>query len=320
MIRDQNGDRQPVGTAPQGGAGESLDLGLHIAVDGQRQAGRVGVVAHHPIAEVRRKRGERQTLTRAGIALRGTGGIVADHPVAGHAGQHAVPRGDGGKGRAVGASRLGRLRQCDQQGGLGRSQTQRLLAEVGQGRGAQPFEVAAHGREVKVEPQHPRLAQPPFQRKRQPDLTQLARPCPGATVFQQARGLHGQGRAARDDASGPQGLPRGAQHRTRIDAGMGVEPLVLIGFQHREVERIDRLRRQGQPPAPVVHGIGPQQGAIAVAHLCRGLQHQRRHLGRVNPDVDAVPRQRRAPEAQRQGDQPAGHSLTVTRPAAVRAR
>ena len=45
----------------------------------------------------------------------------------------------------------GRLRQCDQQRGLGEGEALRLLAEVGQGRGAHALEIAAVGREREVE-------------------------------------------------------------------------------------------------------------------------------------------------------------------------
>ena len=58
----------------------------------------------------------------------------------------------------------------------------------------------------------------------------------------QARDLHGEGRAARDDAAAADELPGGAQQRQRIDAVMGAEALVLIGEQHVEEARVDIAR------------------------------------------------------------------------------
>ena len=61
--------------------------------------------------------------------------------------------------------------------------------------------------------------------------------------LEQARDLHGDGRAAGDDVAGGHELPRGARERHRIDAVMLVEALVLIGEQQFEEARIDVLRR-----------------------------------------------------------------------------
>ena len=59
--------------------------------------------------------------------------------------------------------------------------------------------------------------------------------------FEQARDLHGQGRAAGDDAAIQQHLAGGAQHAERVDAVMLVEALVLEGLEHGEIARIDIL-------------------------------------------------------------------------------
>ena len=45
---------------------------------------------------------------------------------------------------------------------------------------------------------------------------------------------------------------------------MLVEPLVLIGDQHLEEERIDVAERHRQPPAAVGGGEGPEQLAVAI--------------------------------------------------------
>ena len=62
----------------------------------------------------------------------------------------------------------------------------------------------------------------------------------------------------------PEPLPRRAQERARVDAAMLVEAPVLVGDQHRDIARIDVVRRRRQPPAPVGQGEGAQQPAVAV--------------------------------------------------------
>ncbi len=77
-------------------------------------------------------------------------------------------------------------------------------------------------------------------------------------AFDQPRDLHGERRAARDDvAAGEHELARGAQHALPVDAGMGLEMLVLVGDQHLE-EMADRPGRcvtgSRQMPSAVVKG------------------------------------------------------------------
>ena len=83
---------------------------------------------------------------------------------------------------------------------------------------------------------------------------------------QQARHLHGERRAARDDAAVPNEQPAGAPDGQRIDAVMAAEALVLEGDQHGEVARVDILDLDRQAPAAVGRGVGAQQPVVAVEH------------------------------------------------------
>ena len=88
-----------------------------------------------------------------------------------------------------------------------------------------------------------------------------------APRLQQPRHLHGDGRAAGDDVAARDELKRGARQRQRIDAGMRIEALVLVGEQQLQIRRIDiGLGVDRQPPAAVGRRIGAQQLAVAVDH------------------------------------------------------
>ncbi len=64
------------------------------------------------------------------------------------------------------------------------------------------------------------------------------------------RHLHGQRRAARQDAPVGEKLSAGAQQGQRIGAGMRAEPLVLISDEQFEIARIDAVGARRQAPAP----------------------------------------------------------------------
>ncbi len=61
-----------------------------------------------------------------------------------------------------------------------------------------------------------------------------------------------------------QPLRPGANERAKVDAVVLVKPAVLIGDEHRDVARIDVMRRRRQPPAPVGQSERPEQPAVAI--------------------------------------------------------
>ena len=132
----------------------------------------------------------------------------------------------------------------DQKRRLGRRQTGRLLAEIGEAGGAHAFEIAAERRQRHVDRQHVVLAQALLQAQRLGDLDEFRRQRP-RPPFEQADRLHRQGRGAGDDAAVCHELADGAQHRGRIDAGMGVEP----SYPRRRRASVGKADRRDRPPS-----------------------------------------------------------------------
>ena len=131
------------------------------------------------------------------------GGLVGvEHAGSGGARQHPVARGPRRLRGAVRPPRLGRLRQRDEQRGLGRGQAARLLAEPGEARGAHPLEVAAD--RARASGRAPRIASL-SSRRSSASATRICRSLPrsvaGRALLEEARDLHRQRRAAGDDAA-----------------------------------------------------------------------------------------------------------------------
>ena len=221
------------------------------------------------------------------------------------AGQHAVAGGAGGRRVAVGAAGFRRLRQRDEERRLGRSQAARLLAEPGEGSGADALEVAAVGGERQVELEDRVLVEPALQRQRHADLAELAPDGAGRAVLEQARDLHGQRRAARHDVAGGEGLRGGAGEGQRVDAGVAAEAAVLEGGELGEVARVDGVERDRQPPAAVGDRVGVEKGAAAVEDDGRGRRVERRQQCCGDP---AVERQPEANEGEGSGEERGSHA------------
>jgi len=185
---------------------------------------------------------------------------ILDHPC-----QHAIARGMRSLRITVEPAAFRRLRQRDQQCGFGKRQPLRLLAEIGDGGGADTFEVAAERRQRQIQIEDFVLAQLPLELNRAHHLAQLCIHRALAPRLDQPRQLHRDGRAARDDVAARDELQRRAPQRQWIDAAMRPEPAVFICQQQLEISGVDRgLRIDRQAPASVGHGIGAQQLAVAV--------------------------------------------------------
>src|SRR5260370_406988 len=103
------------------------------------------------------------------------------------------------------------------------------------------------------------------------DLPQLGGQRALPARLDQSRDLHGQRRTAGHDVAANQPLPGRAHKRARVDAAMLIEPPVLIGDKHRQIARIDVMRRRRQAPAPVRQGEGPEQPSLAIDDDGRAL-------------------------------------------------
>ena len=256
-------------------------------------------------------------------ALTPCGGSGIGVEQAGHfaARQHPIPRGNRSREMPIRAARFWRLGQRDKQRRLGRRQASGRFREPHQTGRADAFDIAPKRRVDQVKVQDFPLGQPPFKGQCQTHLPDLTAPFARRTVLNQPRRLHGQGRGTGHNPPRAQGLPRRTQHRTGINAIMGVEPAILIGDQQVEIGRIDILNPRPHAPASVVHRIGTQQLAMAVAHLNRQFGAQVRHRRRIDPSVEPVPRHGQRPQRANKDDQGVtAHHCTVTRPASVHAR
>ena len=91
----------------------------------------------------------------------------------------------------------------------------------------------------------------------------------------QPRHLHRHGRTARNDMAMACPLQRGAPKAQNINARMRVKTMVLISNEHREETRIDIVRRDGKPPAPIRRREGPQKAAVAIDGDRRALARAR---------------------------------------------
>ena len=183
-----------------------------------------------------------------------------------HAVEHAVACAHGRGMEAVRPAELGRLRQRHEECGLAERQPLRLLAEIRERGCPDAFEISAVRRERQIEAEDLVLAQLALEldgAHRLPELDIERALCPR---LEQARDLHGDGRAARHDLPMCDELQRGAAEGERIDARMLEEALVLIGEQHVEITRIDLIAGGGEPPAALARHIGAEQFAVAVDH------------------------------------------------------
>ncbi len=208
-----------------------------------------------------------------------------------------------------------RLRQRHQQRRFAERQPPRLLAEIGERGCPHPFEIAAIGRERQIKPEDLVLAERPFELQCPnclPDLGIDRTPLPR---FEQPGDLHGERRAARDDAAVGDELVRGPHHGQGIDASMDKEALVLIGEQRFEKAGIDLLARRRQPPAAFAGEIGPEQLAVAVEHDFRHFEvaAERRRSKRLEHADHAAGDCRHDPHRADRRERPRGVSTCAAR-------
>ena len=222
----------------------------------------------------RMRRDERHRLARRRhVLLLGVRDLsVAEQPLAGDAVEHPVARQPRAVREAIWAAIFRRLRQSDQQRRLAKRQPAWFLAEISERCGADAFKIAAIRRERQIKAEHLVLGERPFELQRAYRLPDLGVERAVLTRLEQPRDLHGEGRAARDDAAMRDELVGRAHEGERIDAVMSEEALVLIGEQRLEEERVDLLARRRQPPAAFAGEIGPEQLAVAIEHERRDFE------------------------------------------------
>ncbi|MNT07521.1 hypothetical protein D3C72_1422300 [compost metagenome] len=171
---------------------------------------------------------------------------------------------------AVRAQTAGGLRQYRQQCGFGMRKLRGRFAQIGPAGRFHAFDGATVGRALQIQRKDLALGQVHFQLHRTQHLLQLA---PGGACMriQNARDLHGQGRATGDDAATAQQLPAGTQDRQRIDARMLPEPAILVGQQRLQVQRRDAVDRRRIAPHALGVGERTQRTAVSGNHQRAGI-------------------------------------------------
>ncbi len=255
---------------------EALERRLPAGVDGQAMHAIRRSLAHGRLRDMGRQHREGPARRRHRLAGGMKSLALGDHTSARRDGEHAVAATHRTFGEAVGPPHLRRLRQGDQCRGFRMGEPARVLAEIGEARGANALDVAAEGGERKVKREDLVLGEAPLQLDGARRLPELGAERPLVARLDQPCHLHRDRRTARDDAAVAQRLADGPHHRQRIDAMMRAEAPVLEGEQHLDIARIDILDRRRHAPAPVRHGEGAQELAVAVEHDGGALRRRRK--------------------------------------------
>ena len=202
--------------------------------------------AGEPGSEVWRLHRHREPTVRHRLAGRCIEEMGVDHAVFERPGEHTVAAHLREFGPSIGPAALGRLRQGDQQGGLGNREVARLLAEIGEGGRAHALQIAAHRRKREIDRQDLAFGIAPFELQRARRLDRLGEQAALRgrlqTGIDQAGSLHGKRRGAGHDAAAADPLLGGAEYRERIagDLASFTEPAaatsLLVEINHRKAD------------------------------------------------------------------------------------
>ena len=281
VVDDQCGDRHLIGKRPQTVQQHLFQLHLDGSVERARQCGgqHTFTVAQRLLAQAlcRQRRDPARTQRRCehGLDTRVGDHGAAPHAECGHAVQHLVARLAGQGCVAVRPQARGRLRKCHEQRGFSVAQVLRALAEVRTRGHLDTFHRAAHRRVVEVQRQDLALGQVRFELQRPRDLSQLGSDGASRRLrFEDARHLHRERRAARDDASVTRPLPARAQQCCGVDARVPVEEAIFVAQQCLAVEGRHGFGQHRVAQSLVAAGPGAQRRAVV-------RQHHQRAAGRA---------------------------------------
>ena len=157
------------------------------------------------------------------------------------------------------------------------------MAEIGPGGCLDALQGAAERRVVEIELKDLALGQMRFQLHGTQALAQLAGEA-ARMRFEDACDLHGQRRAAGDDATIADQLPERAQRGNRIDAGVMPEPAILVGDQRLDIQGRDILKRNRVAPDSLRIGKRAQRGSIAGKH--HGAASMRIRQGQREQEIE----------------------------------
>ncbi len=229
--KDRDGD----GFGDRAGAlsRERLKPALKPCVECGAYDGNAGRVGDQALRRVRREHRKLVPMIGRGLLQRRRDVLLGEDAGGERALEHAVARRVGGCRVPVGTARLGRLRQRDEQRRLCRRQPPRLLAKIGERRGANTLDVPAIGGERQVELEDLVLGKQFFQLQRHQHLMELAADVARVLLRQKPRHLHGDGGGAGDRPPLADELPCGTEERLHVDPVVLAEAPVLVGEERR---------------------------------------------------------------------------------------
>src|SRR5262245_31879457 len=216
------------------------------------------------IGSVRSQQRQRLALSRHRLRFCARNFVARNEPRHRRPLKHAVARGTRGFGETVRPPQLRRLRQGDQQRGLGQRQFAGLLAEIGQRGRANAFEVPAIGGKGQVEMKYLSLVERALELECAHHLPQLGAQTASLAWLKKARNLHGDRRSTGHDMASGCELDRRTSQCERIDARMLAETLVFVCKEQLQETRIDVLLGNRQPPTAFVGRIGTQKSPLSI--------------------------------------------------------
>ena len=246
----------------------------------RRISARVRRAGHGVVGGVRRDHRHFLARMRHRLELGARDLVGAEQAVTRHAVEHAVAGAHGRGMEAVRPAKLRRLRQRHEKRGLAERQPLRLLAEIRERGCPDAFEISAIRRERQIEAKDLVLAELALEldgahRLPELDVERALRP-----RLEQARDLHGDGRAAGDDLSMCDRVAarRGRRRADRRpNAGRSACP-------HRRAARRDNAGRPDRAWQEAASGPGSSHRSGAICCCGRPRSWRVPDRGRAGPD------------------------------------
>ena len=211
-------------------AGQRLERGLQARIDRKPDHTLARRRLERLLRRMGRHRREGPPLGRNGLGLGVFGFRDTDEAAFARPIEHACAGTFRRLRETVGPARFRRLRESYEECGLSDREPLRFLAEIGEARGAQAFDIASVRCKPQVEIEHvASLVRRLFDFDRADHLAQLGRDRTIRPRLEKARHLHGEGRSARYDPAVQDHLQHRSRERERVDPAMLREAAVLVG-------------------------------------------------------------------------------------------
>ncbi len=271
VVDHENGGRESRIEPREALAGQCLERGLQRASIASRITRSPGVASSASCAAWAATAGKGRRSVGMGSALAFSASATLMRPRSRARSSTRARARSAACGKRSGRRVSGDCGESYEECGLADREPLRFLAEIGEARGAQAFDIASVRCKPEVEIENLDLRTRLFDFDRADHLAQLGRDRTIRPRLEKARHLHGERRSARYDPAVQDHLQRRSHDRERVDPAMLREAAVLVGDQHAEIALVDIARFDRQSPTPVRRGEGAQQHARAIEHDGRCL-------------------------------------------------